>query len=404
MNILQRYVIFEVVRAFSLALLTMTAIFVLFMVAAQARDIGLSPQDIVELVPYVIPSTLPYTIPVSLLFAVTVVYGRLAGDNEIIAIKTAGVSVMRILWPTFHVAIVLSVALLVLSGTWIPRCTHLAKMVLFKDLEETFYKWLKKDHEFNNPRWPFLIKVRDVQGKDMIDATFKHRVSGKEDFDLVIQAKKAVLHIDLDKKLVRVYFDDAEVQHYRRDADVVLISDRILEIPIPQDSKFNVEQKIQEFTNVQLMQALRDERRKMATQRLREAITAAFHFGTGRVERLNWVDIRDAFVDHGYSVRQCNEIETEWWLRLSMACGSLLFVVFGAPVGIRFARRDFLSAFITCFLPIITLYYPLMLFGVNMSKEGMSLPLMSAPWVSLWIGNVIMAVLAGLVLPPVIRH
>ena len=44
LNILQRYVIFEVVRAFSLALLTMSAIFVLFMVAAQARDIGLSPQ------------------------------------------------------------------------------------------------------------------------------------------------------------------------------------------------------------------------------------------------------------------------------------------------------------------------------------------------------------------------
>ena len=108
MNILQRYVIVEVVRAFSLALLTMTAIFVLFMVAAQARDIGLSPQDIVELVPYVIPSTLPYTIPVSLLFAVTVVYGRLAGDNEIIAVKTAGLSVMTVLWPTIFLALGLS--------------------------------------------------------------------------------------------------------------------------------------------------------------------------------------------------------------------------------------------------------------------------------------------------------
>src|SRR5215468_10252835 len=102
LNILQRYVIVEVVRAFSLALLTMTAIFVLFMVAAQARDIGLSPQDVVELVPYVIPGTLPYTIPVSLLFAVTVVYGRLAGDNEIIAIKTAGVSVWVVLRPTLY--------------------------------------------------------------------------------------------------------------------------------------------------------------------------------------------------------------------------------------------------------------------------------------------------------------
>src|SRR4051812_34312750 len=168
LKILHRYVILEVIRAFSLALLTMSAIFVLFMVAAQARDIGLSPQDIVELVPYVIPSTLPYTIPVSLLFAVTVVYGRLAGDNEVIAVKTAGLSVMTILWPTFILGIGLSALLLHLSGSWIPKCTHQAKLVLFKDLEDTFYKLLKKDREFNSPRWPFLIKVRDVQDKVMI--------------------------------------------------------------------------------------------------------------------------------------------------------------------------------------------------------------------------------------------
>ena len=36
-----------------------------------------------------------------------------------------------------------------------------------------FYKFLKKDREFNNTRWPFLIKVKDVDGKLMIDATFK---------------------------------------------------------------------------------------------------------------------------------------------------------------------------------------------------------------------------------------
>ena len=52
-----------------------------------------------------------------------------------------------------------------MSGGWIPRCTHNAKLVLFKDLEDMFYKLLAKEHEFNNPKWPFLIKVRDVQGR-----------------------------------------------------------------------------------------------------------------------------------------------------------------------------------------------------------------------------------------------
>ena len=105
MNILQRYVSGEVIRAFLLSLLTMTAIFVLFMITAEAMRSRLSPQDIGHLIPYVIPSTLPYTMPVSLLFAVTVVFGRIAGDNEIIAIKSAGLSVMTVIWPTIFVAI-----------------------------------------------------------------------------------------------------------------------------------------------------------------------------------------------------------------------------------------------------------------------------------------------------------
>jgi lipopolysaccharide export system permease protein len=400
LKILQRYVIVEVVRAFSLALLTMTAIFVLFMVAAQARDIGLSPQDIVQLVPYVVPSTLPYTIPVSLLFAVTVVYGRLAGDNEIVAIKSAGLSVWQILKPTFYLAAGLSVLLLYLSGSWIPNCTHLAKLVLFKDLEDTFYKLLKRDREFDNPRWPFLIKVRDVQEKIMVDATFKHKdKQHPHNFDAVIQAKHARLKFDLAAKMVRVYLEDAEVQHYGHDADIVLINNRLLEIPIPPDSQFNVEKKIQEYTNRELILELADKQRLISTERKRQAITGGLAFGSGRIEAINWGNVKDAFVNHSYWVRQCNEFETEWWLRISMACGSLLFVVLGAPVGIMFARRDFLSAFITCFVPIITVYYPLMLFGVNLSKEGMLAPV----W-SLWIGNTILAVLAGLVFPPVIRH
>ena len=97
-GILQRYVMGEVLRAFLLSLTTIVIVFVLFIVMTEATRNGLSPRDIVALIPYVIPGSLPYTVPVSLLFAVTVVYGRLAGDNEVIAVKTAGLSVWTVLW------------------------------------------------------------------------------------------------------------------------------------------------------------------------------------------------------------------------------------------------------------------------------------------------------------------
>jgi lipopolysaccharide export system permease protein len=119
-GILQRYVSGEVFRSFALALTTLTAIFVLIMVMAEASKVGLSPMDILRLIPVAIPGTLPYSIPVSLLFAVTVVYGRIAADNEVIAIKTAGLSAWAVLWPAMALGAVLSGILLYVSGGWIP--------------------------------------------------------------------------------------------------------------------------------------------------------------------------------------------------------------------------------------------------------------------------------------------
>ncbi len=49
---------------------------------------------------------------------------------------------------------------------------------------------------------------------------------------------------------------------------------------------------------------------------------------------------------------------TELHMRPALALGCLCFVLVGCPVGIWFSRSDYLSAFITCFLPIVVIYYP----------------------------------------------
>ena len=57
-------------------------------------------------------------------------------------------------------------------------------------------------------------------------------------------------------------------------------------------------------------------------------------------------------------------------MRPALSLGCLFFILVGCPVGIWFSRSDYLSAFITCFLPIVFVYYPLMLCGTGMAKEG----------------------------------
>jgi RNA polymerase sigma factor (sigma-70 family) len=107
-------------------------------------------------------------------------------------------------------------------------------LVHSRDLEDALYKILKQDHEFDDPRWPFVIKVRDVQAKSLIDATFKHRTMGKvNEYDAIIQARRAVIRFDPDAKTARIFLEHVEIQHFTRDADIVLINEDTLVIPIP---------------------------------------------------------------------------------------------------------------------------------------------------------------------------
>ncbi|WP_422926435.1 LptF/LptG family permease [Singulisphaera sp. PoT] len=399
-GILQRYVMGEVLRAFTLALITLTTVIVLFMVMIEASKIGLGPVEIAKLVPYVIPTSLPYTIPVSLLFSVTVVYGRLAADNEIVAVKTAGVSAFAVLLPSITLGFFLSVLMVYLSYSPIPKANHHAKMIMFQNLEELFYRCLKKDREFNNNQWPFHITVKDVEDKTLIDATFKHRAAGSRDpnnFDSVIQAKKAVIHFDTQRKLARIYLDGSHVSDPRN--DVFLINDSTIEMDIPGDRSLTAEKRIQEKTTPELVADQHDFRKKMAKERKIQAMGAALWMGMGRLNRVDWPQIHRSFVDYGTWDMNWKQFETEKQQRVAMACGPLFFVLLGAPVGVLFARRDFLSAFISCFVPIIILYYPLILLGTNMGKEGIL-----NPTVALWLGNFLLAILSGFVWPSVIRH
>jgi lipopolysaccharide export system permease protein len=403
-GIIQRYVMWEVVRAFMMALLTMTIIFVLFMVMAEAANLGLSPREIATLVPFVIPSTLPFTVPVSMLFAVTVAYGRIASDKEIIAIKTAGLGVGTVLWPAYLMGIILSIALCALSYQAIPLATHGAKMAIYQNFEEMFYKVLKKDREFTNPSWPFLIRVSDVdlENKMMYNALFKQRKKGDPNpnaFAAVIQSKKATIRFDAPNNLVRVKLIDAEVSSGSAKDDIALLRDRDFEFDLPGNRLSAYDAKIQELTTPELVKKRRENLRKIQDERTRQAIEASFGFASGRIDKINWDKVDGALVDYDTWVRKANEYETEKQFRIAQSVGGFFFVFLGAPVGILFARRDFLSAFISCFMPIILVYYPLMLLGVNLGKEGVLDPL----W-SLWSGNVLLFILACFVLPPVRKH
>src|SRR6059058_183544 len=61
---------------------------------------------LITFIAYVLPFSLIFTIPWGLLTAILLVFGRLSADNELIALRSNGVSISRICIPLAAVAIV----------------------------------------------------------------------------------------------------------------------------------------------------------------------------------------------------------------------------------------------------------------------------------------------------------
>ncbi len=118
------------------------------------------------------------------------------------------------------------------------------KTIPSPDVVDALCKILKRDREFIDSRWPFVIKVHDVRGKTLIDPTFKRRAKGRDnEYDAIIQAKRAVLSFDSDRKVISALLEEAEVQNHVAEDTVFLIANRVLEIPIPRGIPFNTEQR-----------------------------------------------------------------------------------------------------------------------------------------------------------------
>ena len=67
-------------------------------------------------------------------------------------------------------------------------------------------------------------------------------------------------------------------------------------------------------------------------------------------------------------------------------------------MAIRLRNSDFLTSFFLCFAPILAVYYPVMMYGIDGAKNG------TIPPFSVWAGNLILVVWGAYLLRKVIRY
>jgi lipopolysaccharide export system permease protein len=385
-TLLQRMILIELFRVFFLCWIGLTGMFLLGGVIAEATQQGLGPAQILGIIPFVVPNTMPYTLPTTTLFATCVVYGRLAHDNEVLAVKAAGINLFRIAIPAIFLGAASSAGTMALYYDVIPS-SHWelvgARTLLINNLEEFIYSVLRKEGRIHLPDLEYQIDVQRVEGRDLIGAVFKRKDKGSKTggFDVIAYGPKADISVDTEKKLIQVRLWNGRIE---KAGDTIVTEGWSPLPPVPIGGLEATEKARPTDMTWPEMAEFRDKcKAKIAEAQDQIVKHEAAMVAGGAPE--NFPDhVKNTSNQIKVFKNLLTDIAKEYQMRPALSLGCLCFVLVGCPVGIWFSRSDYLSSFITCFLPIILLYYPLMLCGINLAKSGKMQPMLAV-----WPANIL---------------
>jgi hypothetical protein len=153
---LHRYIFREVLKVFCLAAVALTLMMSLGSILRPVQEYGVGPGQVIYLMAYFLPITLTFVLPMAALFATTLVYGRLANDNELDACKASGISLLPLVYPGLALAIIVATANLLLSFYVMPIFVHRAesslkdnaRQILFRNVQRKGYYRLPPDERY----------------------------------------------------------------------------------------------------------------------------------------------------------------------------------------------------------------------------------------------------------------
>lgn len=133
MRILRRYVLSSHVAPFLFSLSALTLLMLLNELSQRFGMLmgkGLDPLVIVEVFALSIPWIIAMTLPMAVLAAVLFAFNRMAGDNEIVAMKASGIHLPRLVAPVAAVGVILALGMVWFNNNVLPDSNHRLAVLL----------------------------------------------------------------------------------------------------------------------------------------------------------------------------------------------------------------------------------------------------------------------------------
>ena len=212
-KIISRYIFREIALPFFLILFVLT--FVLLMgKILQIMDLmvnkGISVLDILHLVMLIMPSFLMFTIPIALLVSILIAMGTFSADNEITALKAAGVSLLQIYYPVAIASLLTFICTIVIGYYLVPQSNFATKKLLFELATQNASIGIK-EKVFNSDFKDLLVYADKIpaNGEYMEGVIISDKRSTEEQNTII--ARKAFLVADTKRMIVKLRLENGSI-------------------------------------------------------------------------------------------------------------------------------------------------------------------------------------------------
>ncbi len=375
-----RYLLFEVLKLFAFAVVALTMLIAVVLVGQELLAKGLGYLAIAKLAPFTFLIALQYSVPATLLFSVCCVYGRISADNEIVALKSAGLSPFRIIYPVLALGLIISIPSVWLNDMAMSWGKPGIDRVVLRSVEEVVYSMLRTHRSYTTAQG-LSIHVQDVEDRWLVQPTIIifNETTGKP---MTISAERAKISIDAEKDqlIIELKNSHGEINNEQSTRFRIPGVERI-PLPLTQASKTGQYVSPSQFSIGQIPAELS----KQAEQNDRrgEQLACEFAMGlvSGRFESLDNQRIKTLQAELNETQKRLARLKLEPQRRLAQGFTCLFFVWMGVPLSILIRSADYWWTFGLCFIPILLTYYPLFGLALDRVKDG------SWPAISLWLGN-----------------
>lgn len=379
---INRYILWELLQTFVISLIVMTILLIIVGLIQKAMSESIPMTHVFRLVPFVMVEMAPISLPMTLLLAVTTFFARMSGSNEIIALKSLGIPPWMVLWPTLLLGFLISLFAVWVNEMAITWGRAGMRTVIIGASEDIILSKLRNDHHFTTDNGDVSIMVKGVENRRLISPI----ISIKKPRSATIEAKTAELKIDFFTQEFTISLSNVKLDS---EDSQIISGDRTITIPLSQVfEKTTVESdRASDMGMNQIPGEIEENNDNIALNRRKIAAQRAFVGCFGAVDQWSTPELPQQKENIKVAERRISRLQAEPPRRWASGFCCLFFIWIGAPLAISMKKSDVFTSFFACFAPILLLYYPLLMYGMQGAKHG------NLPPMAVWLANVCLAVI-----------